>query len=85
MPAHAAASVTRQIRPGAAVNAIAQTSLATCRRSAMRPLVSRESASAWPGTPGSRWCIGRWPLNRWVTMRAPASAAAATCAAVASL
>src|SRR5579859_1334376 len=85
MPAHAAASVTRQIRPGAAACAIAQTWPATWCRSAMRPLVSLVSVSAWPGTPGSRWCSGRWALNRWVTIRAPAPAAAATWAAVASL
>ncbi len=85
MPAHAVASVTRQIRPGAAANAITQAGPATCRRSAIRPLVSRGSASAWPTTPGSRWCIGRCALYKWVTIRAPASAAAATCAAVASL
>ena len=57
----------------------------TCCRSAIRPLVSRSSESAWPATPGSRWRSGRWALNRWVTIRAPRPAAAATCSAVASV
>ena len=85
MPAQGAASVTMAIRPGAAANASAQAPATTCRKSAIRPLVSRGSASAWPTTPGSRWCSGRCALNRWVTIRAPALAAAATCRAVASL
>ena len=38
----------------AASKAILQTAAQTCRRSAIRPLVSRGSASAWPTTPGSR-------------------------------
>ena len=50
----AAASVTRNPRPGAAAKAIAQTGSATCWKSAISPLVSRGSARAWPGTPGSR-------------------------------
>ena len=54
MPAHAAASVTRQIRPGAAANASVQLAVATWWGSTIRPLVSRGSASAWPTTPGSR-------------------------------
>ena len=78
MPAHAAASVTRQIRPGAAANAIAQAAADTWLRSTMSPLVSRWSVSAWPTTPGSRWCSPRCALNRWVTIRAPAAAPAAT-------
>jgi len=54
MPAAADASVTRQILPGAAANAITHANGPTWLGSAMSPQVSRESVSACPTTPGSR-------------------------------
>ena len=53
--------------------------------STMSSTVSRSSVSATPTGPGARWCNGGIPFHRWVTRRAPASTAARTVSASASV
>ena len=77
MPAHAAASVTSTIRPGAAAKAMMQFAGELAQiddQPAGQPVVGQRLA----GHAGLAGLSGRCALNRCVTIRAPAAAAAAT-------
>ena len=85
-PSAAIASVTTASRSGPTVRRTSATSAGwTCSPSGMSPIVTRSSASAAPGRPGSRWSSFAIALNRWVTLLMPASKPARACAQVAAL